>query len=398
MSGLSEKLTNYIWNVERQSQPAVRRSYLLIARIIDLTVNRAKSHQIFLRASALTLFSLLAIVPVFASLFGIAKGFGLADIVEAQIRRAFYAQEQVMDLLLAFSEKSLEHAKGGLIAGVGIFLLIFTVVRMVGNVEAAFNIIWDTEKARSIIRKFTDYIFILILTPFLLVFASSASLSFLTEVDALLTRFGIPLEIASIVELGAQIIPQLLLGLSFGFIYSFLPNTKVKIIPAVIGGLLTAFMFIIAQSAYIELQFALSSYGVIYGSFAALPLFIIWLQVAWVLVLLGAEITRAIELRDDYELGGHKEGMSLDQLLNTVSKIGAVLQQAMENKTTLPNLAELSAAIGSSKRLTLYACNSLKKSKIITIDEQRRWIPLINPSELQSETLTKLFCSYSKLL
>lgn len=398
MSGLSEKLTNYIWNVERQSQPAVRRSYLLIARIIDLTVNRAKSHQIFLRASALTLFSLLAIVPVFASLFGIAKGFGLADIVEAQIRRAFYAQEQVMDLLLAFSEKSLEHAKGGLIAGVGIFLLIFTVVRMVGNVEAAFNIIWDTEKARSIIRKFTDYIFILILTPFLLVFASSASLSFLTEVDALLTRFGIPLEIASIVELGAQIIPQLLLGLSFGFIYSFLPNTKVKIIPAVIGGLLTAFMFIIAQSAYIELQFALSSYGVIYGSFAALPLFIIWLQVAWILVLLGAEITRAIELRDDYELGGNTEGTSLDELLNTVSKIGAVLQKAIENKAPLPKLAELSSAIGVSKRSTLYACNFLKKSRIITIDEQKRWVPLVPTSDLQKETLTRLFCSYSKLL
>ncbi len=393
MGSFSKKFTNYIWNVERQSQPTIKKMYLLLARLIYLTAKKSKSHQIFLRASALTLFSLLAIVPVFASLFGIAKGFGLADIVEAQIRRAFYAQEQVMDLLLAFSEKSLEHAKGGVIAGVGIFLLIFTVVRMVGNVEAAFNIIWDTEKARSILRKFTDYIFILILTPFLLVFSSSASISFLTEVESLLTKFGVPLEVASVVELGVQIIPQLLLGLSFGFIYSFLPNTKVKIIPAIIGGLLTAYMFIIAQSAYIELQFALSSYGVIYGSFAALPLFIIWLQVAWVLVLLGAEITRAIEIRDDFEFTSGKNNLSINDLLDASVKIGMALKASIDRDEGPLNSEQLAGLTDLSKTAVVATCRALKLARILSQDENRNWVPIIPTEELDSSRINKVLCS-----
>jgi membrane protein len=393
MSNIIDQLSLKIWGTERSSLSFIKRISLLFIRIIYLIIKKSRDHQIFLRASALTLFSLLAIVPVLASLFGIAKGFGLAEVVESQIRRVFYAQEQVMDLLLAFSERSLEHAKGGVIAGVGIFLLIFTVVRMIGNVESAFNTIWDTDKARTLIRKFTDYIFILILTPFLLVFSSSASLSFLTEVDALLTKMGMPPEIAATVELVAQVVPQILLGLSFGFVYSFLPNTAVRIIPALLGGLVTAVMFIFAQSAYIELQVALTSYGVIYGSFAALPLFIIWLQVAWILVLLGAEITRAIEIRDDYEFGNGKDELSIKKLLESAARIGEALKKSIEGKEGGLNTHQLSKASGLSKRATLYTCTSLKKAKIITIDKENKWIPLIPTQDLDGAKITEIFCA-----
>jgi membrane protein len=393
MKQLSERLNNKIWSVERASLSFIKRISLSFTRVIYLTIKKSQDHQIFLRASALTLFSLLAIVPVLASLFGIAKGFGLAEVVESQIRKVFYAQEQVMDLLLAFSERSLEHAKGGVIAGVGIFFLIYTVVRMIGNVESAFNTIWDTDKSRTILRKFTDYLFILILTPFLLVFSSSASLSFLTEFDALLVKIGIPSEVSATVEIAIQIIPQLLLGLSFGFVYSFLPNTTVKLTPALIGGLMTAGMFILAQSAYIELQVALTSYGVIYGSFAALPLFIIWLQVAWILVLLGAEITRAIEIRDDYEFLNGKDELSIKKLLEAVAKIGETLKNSIESRDGALNTHQLSKASGLSKRATRYACYSLKRAKIITLDKENNWIPVIPTQDLVGPKITEIFAA-----
>jgi membrane protein len=332
-------------------------------------------------------------VPVFASLFGIAKGFGLAEIVESQIRKVFASQDQVMDLLLAFSERSLEHAKGGVIAGVGIFFLIYAVIRMIGNVESTFNVIWDTNKARSLIRKFTDYIFLLILVPILLVFASSATVSFTTEFDSILTKLGLSNELAASVELAAQIIPQLLLGLGFGFVYAFLPNTTVKILPALIGGIVTSFMFVIAQSLYLELQFSLSSYGVIYGSFAALPLFLVWLQAAWILVLFGAEITRAIETRDDYEFSSLDEQLSIEALLDASAKIGEALKLALESGQGPLTLESLAIASGLTKRATVLACRSLKKSKILVLDEERRWVPIIPTSDLSGAKITKHLCS-----
>jgi len=393
MARLIRQLAASIWNVDRLAQSWPKRVILLISRVIYLSIKKSQEHQLFFRASALTLFSLLAIVPVFASLFGIAKGFGLAEIVESQIRKVFASQDQVMDLLLAFSERSLEHAKGGVIAGVGIFFLIYAVIRMIGNVESTFNVIWDTNKARSLIRKFTDYIFLLILVPILLVFASSATVSFTTEFDSILTKLGLSNELAASVELAAQIIPQLLLGVGFGFVYTFLPNTPVKILPALIGGIVTSFMFVIAQSLYLELQFSLSSYGVIYGSFAALPLFLVWLQAAWILVLFGAEITRAIETRDDYEFSSLDEQLSIEALLDASAKIGEALKLSLESGQGPLTLESLSIASGLTKRATVLACISLKKSKILVLDEERRWVPIIPTSDLSGAKITKHLCS-----
>ena len=387
MSLLSQQLTRleeFLWCIERGKLGWGKRFLFALGRVIHLAIRRCNQHQIFLRASALTLFSLLAVVPVLATLFGIAKGFGLAEMVEAQIREAFATQEQVMTMLVSFSKNSLEHAKGGLIAGIGVLILLWTVVRMIGNVEEALNTIWSTKRQRTMLRKFTDYLFLVILLRLLLVFSSSATVALTDGVREGLLELGLYPDLVATILLSAQFIPALLLGFGFAFIYAFLPNTKVDPIAALIGGLTAAVLFLFTQYLYVQFQFALASYGAIYGSFAALPLFLIWLQAGWILILFGAELTRAIELRDEYEFEPFTRELSLNALFEGVERISSALKERLENGSGGASLEELSETLALPKGTVRSCCEALQKACVLTIDEERRYVPTIPTSDLES--------------
>ncbi|MCB0330276.1 MAG: YihY/virulence factor BrkB family protein, partial [Bdellovibrionales bacterium] len=387
---LQRALEDRLWNVERKNLRFLSRQFLSIARVLQLALSRIEQHQLMLRASALTLFSLLALVPVLATLFGIAKGFGLAELVEKEIREAFATQEQVMNLLVEFSKRSLEQAQGGIIAGIGIAILLWTVVRMVGNVEAAFNAIWGIVKSRSLLRKFTDYLFLVVLLPVMLVISSSATVILTSGVREALLNVGLPPDTVALILVSAKLLPALLLGAGFAFLYAFLPNARVSPLAAAVGGLSTGVLFLLSQWLYLQLQFALSSYGAIYGSFAALPLFLIWLQAAWTLILFGAELSRAFELRDEYEFESKAQELSISALFESAARVAEALQTRLKNGEALPNSEELAKDVSLPKRIIRTTCQELTQAGVLTQTDEGLWVPIVSTDRLCGESVVEI--------
>lgn len=276
-------------------------------KVIIFAMKEFKSDRCDLRASSLTLFTLLSIVPVMAMAFGIAQGFGFKEILEKRVLELFAGQEEVIQNVLTFSTNLLERTKGSLMAVFAILLLFYSLIRLIGHIENAFNKIWWINDDRPLVRKFTDYIAISITAGILIIFSSSANIFITAYLGKFLSYMRLPGNIESLISLGFNIFPFLPIWILFIFFYIFVPNKTIDIKAALAGGLIAGTIFQLAQMAYLKFQVGVSNYNAIYGSFAALPLFLIWLQASWVIVLFGAEIafswenTEALETQDiDY--------------------------------------------------------------------------------------------------
>lgn len=246
--------------------------------------------ECYLKASALSFYTLLAIVPVLAVAFGIAKGFGFEKILENQIQENFYQQPQFAQKMIDFANSALSQAKGGVIAGMGLIFLLWSAFGLLGNFEAIMNTIWNAPEIRRYTRKISDYLTILILTP--LFIASTGTLTVLiTKTLVNLTEGkGIYDIVRPFIYVNYYF---LLLGISwifFALLYSFIPNKVIPWSACMLGGFLAAVLFQIVQWSYIHFQVYLTSYNAIYGSFAAIPLFLIWLQISWLIILIGGEV------------------------------------------------------------------------------------------------------------
>jgi membrane protein len=266
-------------------------------RILRIGYDSAKGFiedDCYSKASALTFYSLLSIVPVLAVLFGIAKGFGFEAALESEILQKFHEQKELVNKLIEFAYSWLQNVRGGLIAGIGTIVLLYSVFSLLSNIEAALNGIWKITDARPYIRKISDYLATMVICPIFFVTSSS--------ITVYLTRFAssphgsiIVSAISPVVLLLLKFFPYLLSWGLFTFIYLFMPNTKVYLRSALIAGIVAGSAFQFWQWIYIKFQIGVASYGAIYGSFAALPLFLMWLQVSWLIMLAGAEIAFEIE-------------------------------------------------------------------------------------------------------
>lgn len=290
-----------IWRLQAHKLPPRRSFWITQLRILLLAVRRFNMNKCELRASALTFYSLLSIVPVVALAFAVAKGFGVEKILGEQLMAKMQGQEEVAERIIGFAQSFLENTKGGAIAGVGIVLLFWTVIKVLGNVEKSFNDIWGVKTARAMGRKFADYLSIMMICPVLLIIASSVTVLLTTQVSGILERLSFLGYLADVLIWLLKIVPYGVIWLVFTFIYAFMPNTKVELKSALWGGILAGTIYQLVQLAYITFQIGVSNYGAIYGSFAALPLFLVWLQMSWLIVLLGAEISFAHQNVTTYE-------------------------------------------------------------------------------------------------
>ena len=290
-----------IWRM-RLKDYSPRKSFLIrLLRIIILAVRGFDEDKCKFRASALTFFSLLSVVPVIAVMFGIAKGFGLQDRVETQIVAEMHGQEEIAGKIIAFAKSLLEQTSGGLIAGIGVAFLFWTIIKLLGNIESSFNEIWGVKKPRSLGRKFSDYLSTMLICPILLVMSGSTTVFVSSQVQLLMQKIAILGIFAPLVTLLLKLLPYCTLWIAFTFIFIFIPNTKVRFRSALIAGIVGGTIFQLVQWAYINFQIGAAKYGAIYGSFAALPLFLLWLQISWLVVLFGAEVSFAHQNVETYE-------------------------------------------------------------------------------------------------
>ncbi len=294
-------ITDEVWSVRLDDYPPRIATLLKYLRVILVSFRRFGEDRVQLRASALTFYSLLALVPLLAMGFGIAKGFGFDKDLEQKLVDNFKGQEDVLNWLINFAHSMLENTKGGLIAGVGLVVLFWSVMKVMGNIESSFNDIWQIKKHRSYVRKFTDYLSLMLVAPILIIAASSGTVFVATQLSNISANIDV-VNLSPFVVFLMKLFPYVMIWLLFTLLYIIMPNTKVSFTSALMAGILAGTAFQVVQWFYIDLQVGVSRYNAIYGSFAALPLLLAWMQTSWLIVLLGAEVSFANQNIDLYEL------------------------------------------------------------------------------------------------
>ncbi len=284
-------LTDEIWRTTDDELGRLQRTWYVILKVMVLTIRRFSRDNVTGKASALTYSTIMAVVPVFAVVFAIGRGFGYNKMLEMQIRKYFGNSDSTIDILIDFVNSYLEHTRNGMFLGFGIILLLWTVLNLTNNIEHMFNNIWQVNKERSMFRTFTDYCSLLLLMPLLVIVMGGLSI-FATTVMKTLPDF---LLLGPVLRFTFEAMPFLLSGTIVSVLYMFMPNTKVKFRYAVIPGFLAGAGLQILQYIYIDSQIWVSSYNAIYGSFAAIPLFMLMAQFSWTICLFGAEMNYAAQ-------------------------------------------------------------------------------------------------------
>lgn len=303
-------LTKEVWSIHLQNHPPLTRIPIHIVRILLLAYRGFIEDRVLLRASALTYFTLMSIVPILAMGFGIAKGFGVDRYLEKQLLENFQGQEEILTQLIDFSNKLLQNTGGGLIAGIGVIVLFYSVLKVFGHIEHSFNDIWQIKTARPFTRKFTDYLSMMLIAPVLLIASSGINVFVVTQLDNLSNKIELISYVSPLIVFSLKFLPYIIIWVVFTLLYVVMPNTKVNILSGIIGGIIAGSAFSITQWIYIDFQVGVSSYNAIYGSFAALPLFLAWLRISWLIVLFGAEISFSHQNQNLYEFETETENLS----------------------------------------------------------------------------------------
>lgn len=255
-------------------------------KLLFYTVQGLSSHGTMVRSAALTFYTLMSLVPVVALVFAVVKGFGLAEGLEQNLYEVLPQSPEVIDYVVGFAQKALARTQGGWVALVGVLTLFWAVIKVFGSIEDAFNNIWEVRSTRSAARKYGDYIAVVVVAPILWVISSSMG-NYAAEI---LGVAGSPaLEVLS--RAGSLVVAWVM----FTFIYVVLPSTKVRFTAALTAGVVAGTAFVLFQWGYVYLQRWMTSYNAIYGSFAALPLFLLWMQISWEILLLGGELSFAYQ-------------------------------------------------------------------------------------------------------
>lgn len=359
-----------------------KRSFLIKQlRVIVLAIKGFDEDKCSLRASALTFYSLLSVVPAAAMVFGIAKGFGMQKLLEKELFQKMKGQEEVITYIINFANSALNEAKGGLIAGIGIVLLVWLIVKLLGNIEKSFNDIWGVPHARPLGRKLSDYLSILFVAPILFIMSSSITVFITTQITRITQKIYLLGAISPIILFSLKFLPYCVIWLLFSFIYIFMPNTKVSLKSGILGGVVAGTVYEIVQWGYITFQVGASKYGAIYGSFAVLPLFMIWLQISWLIVLFGAEISFAHQNVETYEFepDALKVSHAFKRLLSL--RIAHICIKRFSKGEKPMTAGDISTALGIPVRLTNLILDDLVQCRVLseTVGEDEK-VPLYQPA------------------
>lgn len=294
----SEFVKSEIWKTtETEGWKGFR---LKLLKILVITAKEFKKDNIVLQASALTYLTILSIVPVVAMIFGISKGFGIENLIRKELDNMFLGQEVVKETIFDFAHNLLANTKGGVIIGVSIVVLFFTVMKLLNNIEVVFNSIWGKQKGRVLIRKFTDYLALIVISPILIILSSGVTIFVQNQLRVIGENGEIQALVTPVASFFVQLSSYILIWLLFTMIYVIMPNTKVKPLNGLIAGIVAGTMFQIVQKGFITFSFLMGDYGAVYGGLAVLPLFFIFCQLSWVIVCIGGELSYAIQKVEEY--------------------------------------------------------------------------------------------------
>lgn len=385
-----------LWNIPTDPSKPIRTFFIQVSRVIVAATHGFTADECFLKASALCYYTLLSIVPVLAVFFGIAKGFGFEQRLEDEIIYQFREYPEIANKVILFAYNLLANTQGSVIAGVGVVVLFYTVFKVLSTVEGALNDIWKVREDRSIGRKLTDYLATMLMAP--IFFAASSSFTiFVTRELVKASRSTGYFEYASpFITFLFYFLPYVFAWFLFTFVYLFLPNTKVNWKCALVAGILAGSIYQLLQWAYITFQVNVTSYSAIYGSFAALPLFLVWLNLSWIILLAGAEIAYHSEY--DYQTSSHAYTGESQRALTSEKVLAVVfLQKILQNITQgLPPLTfiqvsremKINMKISREVAENLVKCGILEKT--INSNNEDIYLPAMPAEKITLQSLSNI--------
>lgn len=326
-----EYMAGGVWSDTRQSWK------IDVVKTLNLTVRSFMSADLQSRACAMTYKTLLAIVPAFALVFAIGRGFGFQNLLQSQLFNLLPAQRTALEAAFSFVDSYLSQASEGLFVGVGIVLLLWTLISLMGDVEASFNNVWNVKAPRSFWRKITDYTAILLVLPILMICSSGIQIFMSTALQRLFPQgFMTPL-----LSMGLDVLAFLFSCLFFAGSYLLIPNTKVKVVNALVAGFLAGTGFTVLQWLFVTGQLYVTKYNAIYGSFAFLPLLMIWMQLVWLITLIGALICYASQ--NIFRFSFEKQITDISPVYSRKVTLGVLLLISRRFEQKLPplNVTEL---------------------------------------------------------
>ena len=271
---------------------------LEVIRTIVLVARGFGSKDLNDKAKSLTYSLIFAVVPILAMVVAVAKGFGVADVIETQLNASFLGETGMVPTIMAMVERYLETAQGGLFIGIGILILLWAVYSFFQSVETAFNKIWNVKNSRSILRQVTTYIAIVVLIPVVIVCSAGINIFVHSTVES---TFHIEAVSHFLQTSGVKFLQFVMCWLLFTVMYVAIPNTKVRFLSALIPGIIMGTLFQLLQMLSVYLIAMLSRTSIVYGAFATVPILMTWLQYTSLLILIGAEMSYAIQNNEEFE-------------------------------------------------------------------------------------------------
>nr|WP_245168276.1 YhjD/YihY/BrkB family envelope integrity protein [Desulfobaculum xiamenense] len=317
--------------------------------------------QCLLRASALAYTTVLSLVPLLAVAFSISKGFGIqnSQFIREMLMQATAGNPDVVEAIIGY----INNTNVGTLGVAGVALLFMTVISLLGNIEASFNSIFGVKAQRNLWRKFSDYLAVTMVCPLLILVAISSTAS-LQNNEIVQRILGV--SVLSALYLAAlKLLPYVTTWLALLFIYVFIPNTRVRLTSALGGAILAGSLWQIVQAGYIRYQAVSTNYNAIYGSFAQVPLFLIWMFISWTIVLLGAEICFALQRSDTYYSEARMNEYSFDDRQKLGALILALLTRAFIDARPTPSNEAIASRLGAPVKLVNDVLFMLGKANIV---------------------------------
>jgi membrane protein len=299
-----------IWRLRLTRLKGKRIFFIRHLRIVLLAIRGFDENKCQLRAASLTFFSLLSIVPLAAMAFVTARAMGIETLLERQLLAKFDGYENILNRIIAFAQALLDSTRGGLLAVIGGAMLCLSVLAVIGHLQTAFNEIWEDLDRRNWGRRGLDYAVLMLIAPLFVIVSSSATIFLTTQFKLIIHKFALIGWVSPIFFLGLKLLPYLLVWMLFTFIYTFIPRSAINYKSSIWAGIVAGTIYQLAHWAFIIFQVEISRYNAIYGSFAALPLLLIWLQLSWLIVLFGAELAFAHQHQSAYEFEADCFGIS----------------------------------------------------------------------------------------
>ncbi|MCL2597371.1 MAG: YihY/virulence factor BrkB family protein [Paludibacter sp.] len=378
-----------IWKLTENELTRVQKVVFKFIKTVFIAIRGYMDDKLSVKASALTYSVLFAAVPLIALVISISKGFGADKLIENALDETFIGKYGLVPEVMGFVEKYLQTMSGGLFVGIGIVILLWSVLSFFMQMESAFNEIWQVKKSRSIFRQFTIYFSAIIIIPALIAFSSGFSVYIKTQLaDSFLYNMLSPL-----LSFGFKLIPYVVNWIVFTLLYMMMPNTRVKFVNALIAGLLTGTIFLIFQNLYISGQINLTRYNAVYGSFAAIPLLLFFIYISCLIILLGAEISYALQNIHFFDFETDTKNISIRYKNFVTVFITYLIVKRFENEEPPLSNDDIVQNYLLPIRLVNFVLMQLVDAKIVVeVTDEKRRINTYQPAfDINTLTISKLF-------